>query len=128
MKKQYQNSQDQFTDNESTELEDLLLDEENNACMIIRCSSAGELSFSCDWDDGDDGVAAMASLLANLGDEYITTKIIKNLEMSSKTEEDKKRLSQIKILCSAIKKILDQNNKTADDEVVISPLDACSLL
>jgi molecular chaperone DnaK (HSP70) len=70
----------------------------------------------------------MASLLANLGDEHITTKIIKNLEMSSKTEEDKKRLSQIKILCSAIKKILDQNNKTADDEVVISPLDACSLL
>jgi hypothetical protein len=128
MKKQYQNSQDQFTDNESTDLEDLLLDEENNACMIIRCSSAGELSFSCDWDDGDDGVAAMASLLANLGDEHITTKIIKNLEMSSKTEEDKKRLSQIKILCSAIKKILDQNNKTADDEVVISPLDACSLL
>lgn len=113
---------------ESLEPEDILLDDESNACMIIRCSSSGELSFSCDWDDGDDGVAAMASLLANLGDEHIAAKIIKNLEMSSKTEEDKKRLNQIKILCSAIKKILDENNNIADDEVVISPLDACSLL
>lgn len=113
---------------QSQEQESKPLDEINGACLIVECSSDGELSFSCDWQLDETGITCMATILATLDDENITLKILQNLEEIYSEDEDSHQVEKLNVFYKALKKIASQHKKRADDEIVISPIDAASLI
>lgn len=116
MNKQSQNQEETYSDNI------------DGACLIIECSSDGELSFSCDWQLDETGITCMATILASLDDEKMTLKIIKNLEEIYNSDQDKHQIEKLSVFYNALKKIANQHKKRPDNEIVISPLDASSLI
>jgi hypothetical protein len=110
------------------EQENQSLDDIDGACLVIECSSDGELSFSCDWQLDETGITCMATILASLDDKQITLKIIKNLEEIYHSDQDRHQIEKLNVFYKALKKIANQHKKRPDDEIVISPLDASSLI
>lgn len=113
---------------QSQEQEKQPSDEINGACLVVECSSDGELSFSCDWQLDETGITSMATILATLDDKNITLKILQNLEEIYSADEDRHQIDRLNVFYKALKKIANQHKKRADDEIVISPLDAASLI
>lgn len=103
-------------------------DKIDGACIVIECSSDGEISFSCDWQPDETGITCMATILTSLDDEHLTSKIIKNLEEIYNSEEDRQGVEKLNVFYKALKKITNQHKKRDDDEIVISPLDASSFI
>lgn len=110
------------------EQEDQSSDEIDGAVISIECYSDGEMGFSCDWQEDDTGISCMATILAHLGDKNISYKILKNLESMVSTDDQERQLDKLNSFYFALKKITDQNNRISEDDVVIPPLDASTLM
>ncbi len=70
----------------------------------------------------------MATILVHLGDKNISYKILKNLEAIINTEDQEKQLDKLISFYSALNKMSEQNKRISEDDVVIPPLDASSLM
>lgn len=113
---------------ELSEQEDQHSDDVDGACLIIECYSDGEMGFSCDWQEDDTGISCMATILVHLGDKDISYKILKNLESIITTDDQEKQLERLTSFYSAIKKIAEENKKVSEDDVVVPPLEASTLM
>jgi hypothetical protein len=110
------------------ELENESSGETDGACLIIECSSDGEVSFSCDWQLGEEGITCMATILVSLDDDQLAPKIINSIEENYESEEDKYKAQQLNAFYKALKKITNQYKEREDGEIVVSPLDASLLV
>jgi len=113
---------------QSQEQDDQSSDDIDGACLTIECYSDGEMGFSCDWQEDDTGISCMATILVHLGDKNISYKILKNLESIINTEDQEKQLDKLISFYSALNKMSEQNKRISEDDVVIPPLDASSLM
>ena len=116
MKEQSQEQRSQFSD------------DVDGAILAIECYSDGEMGFSCDWQDDDTGISCMATILAYVGDKNLAVNILKNLESMVETDDKMVQFERLKSFYLTLKKITEQNSKMSDDEVVIPPLDASTLM
>jgi hypothetical protein len=116
MSEQLQGSEDPHSDNVE------------GACLVIECYPDGEMGFSCDWQDDDTGISCMATILVHIGNKDIGYKVLKTLESMTTDEDQRDQLERLVSFYSALKKISEQNKKVADDDVVIPPLDASTLM
>jgi len=103
-------------------------DNVDGACLVIECYADGEMGFSCDWQDDDTGISCMATILVHLGNKDIGYKILRNLEKMSESEDQIDQLERLVSFYSALKKIAEQNKRVSEDDVVIPPLDASTLM
>jgi hypothetical protein len=113
---------------QSQEQDDQLSDKVDGACLVIECYSDGEMGFSCDWQEDDTGISCMATILVHLGDKNISYKILQNLEAMINTDNQQEQLEKLTSFYATLKRIADQNKRVSEDEVVIPPLDASTLM
>lgn len=111
----------------SQEQHDQSSDNVDGAILSIECYSDGEMGFSCDWQDDDTGISCMATILAYVGDKSLPLNIMKNLESMLEGEDKMQQLERLKSFYLTLKKLTEQNNMSEDD-VVVPPLDASTLM
>lgn len=112
---------------QSQEQQDQSSDDVNGALLMVECYSDGEMGFSCDWQDDDTGVSCMATILTYLGEKNLANAIIANLEGMFEDDEKINQVERLKSFYLTLKKLSEQN-KAKEDDVVIPPLDASTLM
>jgi phosphomannomutase len=112
----------------SPDLESLHSDDDIAAFLMIECSNEGEISFSCDWSQDENGITCIANILAAVDSNNLSEKIIDNLNALHESEEAKDQIDKIEVYYKAIKKIAEKNNKLEDEDIVVNPIDVSSLM
>ena len=109
--------------------EDQCSDEiQDGARIIVECTSDGDLCFQCDWSKDDVGASCLGHILSILGKEGISTMIIEHLSNNPETNTSPEDIEKVVSFYQAIDKLYKERIDTQDDDDVISPLDAASLL
>lgn len=115
MSKSLQDEADQFSDN-------------TLARLNISVSKDGEVSFICDWSDDDNGLSSMAHILAIISQENLTEDIIHDLKSKSSSSKEIEEIAKIILYYTAINEVRKKLPEVNSDKVVISPIDAGSII
>lgn len=110
-----QNEDDQYSDN-------------SLANLSITVTKNGDVSFLCNWADDDNGLSSMAHILSLISDETLSEKIIFDLKSKSSSVKEIDEIDRIILYFAAINEVRKKLPNIDTDKVVISPIDATSML
>lgn len=96
--------------------------------LKVVCDSDGRMSFFCDWLEDEISISYMSNILSILNTPGLAEGIIKELKEGSKSKDVLDQIDKVFMYYSAIKSLKRQTQKMDEDEVVISPIDAASLI
>jgi hypothetical protein len=113
---------------ELRDLENQHSDDNIAAYLMIECNNDGEISFSCDWSQDENGITCASSILASLDSGGLSQKILQNLKLLHEDSESLDQINKIEVYYNAIKKMTERANNLDDEDVVVNPLDVSSLM
>ena len=96
--------------------------------LRIVSDSSGQISFLCDWSDDEISISYLSNIFSILGVDGLADKIIKDLRKSTDSQEDIQQIDKILLYYNAIKSVKKQSTKTNENEIIITPIDAASLI
>ena len=96
--------------------------------LRIVSDNDGKISFFCDWLKDEVSISYLANILSVLETAGLAEAIIKELKSGASSQQDIDEIDRIYMYCSAIKALKKQTQNIDENEVVISPIDAISLI
>lgn len=96
--------------------------------LRIVSDNDGKISFFCDWLKDEVSISYLANILSVLDTAGLAEAIIKELKSGASSQQDIDEIDRIYMYCSAIKALKKQTQNIDENEVVISPIDAISLI
>ena len=95
------------------------------AQLTIAVDEDGEFIFGCDWDDGETGIEAVASIFFSIGYNNLMEKILGHLKAQCVLDGNE----DFDVITEMIKKLISLNSKDDDsgDSVVVRPRNVLKL-
>lgn len=93
--------------------------------LTIAVDKDGEFIFGCDWDDGEAGIEAVASIFFSVSYDDLMEKILGHLKAQCVLEGNE----DFDTILETIKKLISLNSKDDDsgDSVVVPPRNVLKL-
>jgi len=98
------------------------------AQFSVFCDSQGRVSFDYDWDNSDEGVTGMSSILSVLDIDKLSYSLLQDMKDKSTTPESLEMIKNIEVLFSAITSLKNQSVENTTEEIVVDPIEVISLL
>ncbi len=95
------------------------------AQLTIAVADDGEFIFGCDWDDGDAGIEAVASIFFSVGYNNLVEKILGHLKAQCVLDGNEDFDTIVEMIKELI--LLNDKDKKSGENLVVSPRNVLKL-